>query len=219
MPGRELGAGSQTGRQGDRETGWRMARDGLSSNWCGMISHASFLDAPTGRPTMTDSPQFKPTHKEIKRYYDDLAGYAAHEVAHEGAASSAFQNLLAATCKKAGWQLVPPTLHPGSRQASSARWHPPRPLQYAPRLLGSERLGRQAGCQAEAYRTNWHRQFGMDVRQGSETIRSLRIASVCRYPSSLSHVLFGGHEKDYDFFAFWGGSSGTSFHARRSCAS
>src|SRR3954453_8619437 len=51
--------------------------------------------------------QFKPAHKEIKRYYEELAGYATHEVAHEGATSSAFQNLLAATCKKADWHLVP----------------------------------------------------------------------------------------------------------------
>ena len=50
---------------------------------------------------------FKPSHKEIKRYYEELAGYATHEVAHEGATSSAFQNLLAATCKKADWHLVP----------------------------------------------------------------------------------------------------------------
>jgi hypothetical protein len=50
---------------------------------------------------------FKPTHKEIKRYYEELAAYAAHEVAHETAVRSAFQNLLAATCKKADWHLVP----------------------------------------------------------------------------------------------------------------
>jgi hypothetical protein len=50
---------------------------------------------------------FKPAHKEIKTYYEDLAAYAAHEVTHEGATSSAFQNLLAATCKKADWHLVP----------------------------------------------------------------------------------------------------------------
>jgi hypothetical protein len=51
--------------------------------------------------------QFKPAHKEIKTYYEKLAGYATQEVAHEGATSSAFQNLLAAACKKAGWHLVP----------------------------------------------------------------------------------------------------------------
>ncbi len=50
---------------------------------------------------------FKPAHKEIKRYYEELAGYATHEVAHETAVRSAFQNLLAATCKKAGWHVVP----------------------------------------------------------------------------------------------------------------
>jgi len=56
---------------------------------------------------MAFSHQFKPAHKEIKRYYEELAGYATHEIAHEGATSSAFQNLLAATCKKADWHLVP----------------------------------------------------------------------------------------------------------------
>jgi hypothetical protein len=49
----------------------------------------------------------KPTHKEIKQYYEELGGYASHEVSHEGATSTAFQNLLAATCKKADWHLVP----------------------------------------------------------------------------------------------------------------
>jgi hypothetical protein len=56
---------------------------------------------------MPFSHQFKPAHKEIKRYHEELAGHATHEVAHEGATSSAFQNLLAATCKKADWHLVP----------------------------------------------------------------------------------------------------------------
>src|SRR5437868_4524712 len=56
---------------------------------------------------MPFSHQFKPAHKVIKRYYEELAGYATHEVAHEGATSTAFQNLLAATCKKADWHLVP----------------------------------------------------------------------------------------------------------------
>src|SRR3954464_15060130 len=64
---------------------------------------------PLSKPgaAMPFSHQFKPAHKEIKRYYEELAGYATHEVAHEGATSSAFQNLLAATCKKADWHLVP----------------------------------------------------------------------------------------------------------------
>ena len=50
---------------------------------------------------------FKPTHKDIQRYYDELAGYAAHDVVHEGAVRSAFSNLLAATAKKADWHFVP----------------------------------------------------------------------------------------------------------------
>jgi len=56
---------------------------------------------------MPFSHRFKPAHKEIKRYYEELTGYATHEVAHEGATSTAFQALLAATCKKADWHLVP----------------------------------------------------------------------------------------------------------------
>ena len=51
--------------------------------------------------------RFKPSHKEIRTYYEELAGYAKREVSHEGATSSAFQHLLATTCKKADWHLVP----------------------------------------------------------------------------------------------------------------
>jgi len=66
--------------------------------------------SPSPRSEHTAMPfthHFKPTHKEIKRYYEELAGYATHDVVHEGATSAAFQNLLAATCKKADWHLVP----------------------------------------------------------------------------------------------------------------
>lgn len=52
---------------------------------------------------MAYSHHFKPTHGKIKKYYDELGGYASHEVSHETAVRSAFQNLIAATCKKAGW--------------------------------------------------------------------------------------------------------------------
>jgi hypothetical protein len=48
-------------------------------------------------------PPIQTSPQGIKRYYEELAGYATHE----GATSSAFQNLLAATCKKADWHLVP----------------------------------------------------------------------------------------------------------------
>ena len=50
---------------------------------------------------------FKPAHKDVKRYYEELAEYAARKVTHETATRSAFQNLLAGTCSKAGWHLVP----------------------------------------------------------------------------------------------------------------
>jgi hypothetical protein len=53
------------------------------------------------------APHFKPNHAAIKAYYDEIAAYRAHEVSHEGATNSAFQNLLAATSSKAGWHLVP----------------------------------------------------------------------------------------------------------------
>ena len=56
---------------------------------------------------MAFSHHFKPAHKEIKAYYEALAAYAGQQVSHEGATSTAFQNLLAATCKKADWHLVP----------------------------------------------------------------------------------------------------------------
>jgi hypothetical protein len=56
---------------------------------------------------MAFSHQFKSAHKDIQRYYEELADYRQHEVAHETAVRSAFQNLLAATAKKAAWHLVP----------------------------------------------------------------------------------------------------------------
>lgn len=56
---------------------------------------------------MSFTHHFKPTHKDVKRYYEELAGYATHEVTHETAVRSAFQNLLATTAKKAGWHLIP----------------------------------------------------------------------------------------------------------------
>jgi hypothetical protein len=49
----------------------------------------------------------------LKTYYADLAAYATHEVSHEGATSTAFQNLLAAACKKADWHLKCLPLLPG----------------------------------------------------------------------------------------------------------
>ena len=53
------------------------------------------------------SPQFKPSHKVVKQYYDELEGYRSHDVEHETAVRSAFQNLLANTAKKHHWHLVP----------------------------------------------------------------------------------------------------------------
>ncbi len=52
-------------------------------------------------------PQIKPTHKAILAYYAELQGYGAQGVSHEGAVSSAFQNLLAATGHEKKWALIP----------------------------------------------------------------------------------------------------------------
>jgi type I restriction-modification system DNA methylase subunit len=49
----------------------------------------------------------KPSHKPVQRYYDALAEYAGHGIAHEGAVETAFQQLLAETARSNGWHLVP----------------------------------------------------------------------------------------------------------------
>jgi hypothetical protein len=65
------------------------------------------VPVPFFRTTMPLTHHFKPRHKDIKRYYEELGSYASHDVSHELAVRSAFQNLLATTAKKAGWHLVP----------------------------------------------------------------------------------------------------------------
>ena len=49
----------------------------------------------------------KPTHKAIVAYYQTLQAYGEHDVEHETATRSAFQNLLAETAKAHHWLLVP----------------------------------------------------------------------------------------------------------------
>jgi len=49
----------------------------------------------------------KPSHKAIQAYYDELKGYATQDVSHEGAVSTAFQNLLAEVGKLHKWTLIP----------------------------------------------------------------------------------------------------------------
>jgi predicted helicase len=49
----------------------------------------------------------KPTHKGIVSYYQALQAYGEHDVEHETALRSAFQNLLAETARTHGWMLVP----------------------------------------------------------------------------------------------------------------
>ena len=52
-------------------------------------------------------PLIKLTHKVIKDYYAELAGYAEQGVAYELAVRSAFQNLLADTARLRKWTLIP----------------------------------------------------------------------------------------------------------------
>src|ERR1700731_3652161 len=45
--------------------------------------------------------------KAIDRYYKELADYGTHNVTHETAVRSAFQNLLSAFAQSANWILIP----------------------------------------------------------------------------------------------------------------
>jgi hypothetical protein len=49
----------------------------------------------------------KPAHKAVQAYYQTLRDYSAHQVGHESALRSAFQNLLAETARVHRWMLVP----------------------------------------------------------------------------------------------------------------
>jgi hypothetical protein len=49
----------------------------------------------------------KSTHKAIVAYYETLKAYGEHDVEHETALRSAFQNLLAETAKAHHWLQVP----------------------------------------------------------------------------------------------------------------
>ena len=54
-----------------------------------------------------DAPRIKPTDKAIKTYYQTLSEYVNQDATHEGAVSSAFQELLHDIRRRAGWTLVP----------------------------------------------------------------------------------------------------------------
>jgi hypothetical protein len=56
---------------------------------------------------MPTAAHVKPTHKAIQAYYQSLQEYSAHDVGHETALRSAFQNLLAETARARHWLLVP----------------------------------------------------------------------------------------------------------------
>lgn len=63
-------------------------------------------DAPH-RETRRQMPNdIKPTHKAIKRYYDDLARVHAQGATHEGATSPAFFNLLSETARLRKWDAI-----------------------------------------------------------------------------------------------------------------
>ena len=56
---------------------------------------------------MSHAVHVKATHKAIQTYYQTLIEYREHDVGHETALRSAFQNLLAETAKTRHWLLVP----------------------------------------------------------------------------------------------------------------
>lgn len=66
-------------------------------------------------PTM--STNIKPTHRAIKKYYEDLARIHAQGATHEGATSPAFYNLLAETARLRKWDAIHQlgTKHQGNR--------------------------------------------------------------------------------------------------------
>jgi hypothetical protein len=56
---------------------------------------------------MSHPAHVKATHKAILTYYQTLQAYREHDVGHETALRSAFQNLLAEIAKTRRWLLVP----------------------------------------------------------------------------------------------------------------
>lgn len=56
---------------------------------------------------MSQPVHVKATHKAIQTYYQTLKDYREHDVEHETALRSAFQNLLAEIAKTRHWLLVP----------------------------------------------------------------------------------------------------------------
>jgi len=53
------------------------------------------------------SSTIKPTQKAVKDYYATLKDFEDQGATHEGAVSTAFQNLLANAAKKRKWTLIP----------------------------------------------------------------------------------------------------------------
>ena len=104
----------------------------LSPNGLAMSSSLSGTKPSTSSPSAMSFAQIKPGHKAIAAYYADLARYDAQKVVHEGATSSAFQNLLAATGQEKKWALIPQlTLKIGGKTVRPDgtlrdEWHLPR---------------------------------------------------------------------------------------------
>jgi hypothetical protein len=58
----------------------------------------------------------KPTDAAIRDYYAELEAYGRQGVLHEGAVSSAFENLLRECARRRGWTLIPQLETPGERR-------------------------------------------------------------------------------------------------------
>jgi len=55
--------------------------------------------------------------KAIDHHYKELAAYQAHNVSHETALRSAFQNLLAVFAQSANWTLIPEQTIPNGKRS------------------------------------------------------------------------------------------------------
>ena len=69
----------------------------------------------SGPEMKTDRP-IKPADRAIRAYYAELQAYGRQGVLHEGAVSSAFENLLRECARRRGWVLIPQLEAPGERR-------------------------------------------------------------------------------------------------------
>jgi hypothetical protein len=66
--------------------------------------------------TMKSERPLKPTDSAIRAYYAELEAYGRQGVLHEGAVSSAFENLLRECARRRGWTLIPQLETSGERR-------------------------------------------------------------------------------------------------------